>query len=298
MKDDTKTEWRRRVEKALIRLLDSIGSQVSFNEAAHDLASSPFHFHRQFRRMTGETFKSCCDRIRLEKAMVMLRDTRDGITEIAYACGYTNSEMLSKAVRKAFGLSPTELRRQRSWHPQLGAANNFHYLKNSEKETWFYLNGGLQSMKTKIIEFGAKTVYGYSCTGDYWKLPGEWEKLHAIMSAHNLHAAATEYMSVFPDHNPEIPQEKKKALAGFVTGGQLEDGLDLKILDVPKGLYAVTVHYGSSEEIGPVWERWMENWLPDSGWKLDYSRPSYEWYQNRPENPEMQLTFLVTPVKK
>ncbi|WP_169744903.1 GyrI-like domain-containing protein [Paenibacillus durus] len=49
---------------------------------------------------------------------------------------------------------------------------------------------------------------------------------------------------------------------------------------IPEGLYAVTVHFGSSEEIGPTRDRWVNEWLPESGWLTDPSRPNYE-----PPNP-------------
>ncbi|WP_199925393.1 GyrI-like domain-containing protein [Paenibacillus bouchesdurhonensis] len=58
------------------------------------------------------------------------------------------------------------------------------------------------------------------------------------------------------------------------------------------------MHFGSSEEIGPTWDRWIQEWLPDSGWTIDPTRPNYEWYQNHNVPPELLLTFLCTPVVK
>ena len=298
MKDDTKIDWRHKVDKALIKLLDCAHLPLRFDEAAKELASSPYCFHRQFKRFTGETFKACLDRIRLEKAMMALRDSSKTVTEIAYECGYANSEMLSKALKKIMGLSPTKLRELRSWHPSIGSKINFHYLRNSENKTWFYINGGLSKMTTKIINFKSKTVYGYICEGNYWQLPALWEKLGKFLSEKENYHFAGECMSVFPDHGPAVPEEKKKAAAGFVSEEAPAGEFGFEKIIIPEGLYAVTVHYGSCEEIGPVWERWLKNWQPDSGWQIDYDRPNYEWYQNQPENPELQLTFLVTPVKK
>jgi len=113
-----------------------------------------------------------------------------------------------------------------------------------------------------------------------------------------LDSLETEFMSVFLDSSNEIPEDKKRAFAGFVTSKKLENTFDLEELLIPSGLYAVTVHFGSSEAIGPVWDKWMNEWLPQSGWESDYNRPNYEWYQNRSENPELLLTFLVTSVKR
>ncbi|MBN2739241.1 MAG: GyrI-like domain-containing protein [Spirochaetales bacterium] len=298
MRNDTKNDWQIKIEKALIMLLDNLDSPANFHETAKTLASSPFHFHKQFKKFTGETLKTCLSRIRLEKSMVMIRDSTKSITEIAIECGYSNSEMLSKAIKKSMGLSPSQLRKQKSWHPLISSWNNFHYLKNNENKTWFYLNGEFECMKTKIIEFPEKKFYGYECTGDFWQLPKIWEKLHKQLSEKNLYGIIKEFMSVFPDQNPGIPQTQKRAYGGFVTNEKLPPIENIKALTIPAGLYAVTVHYGSSEEIGPVWDQWIENWLPNSGWKQDHTRPNYEWYQNQTDNPELLLTFLVTSVKK
>ncbi|MDT3427056.1 hypothetical protein J2Z22_002590 [Paenibacillus forsythiae] len=42
----------------------------------------------------------------------------------------------------------------------------------------------------------------------------------------------------------------------------------------------------------------MKEWLPESGWQADPSRPNYEWYQNSCVPAELSLTFLCTPVVK
>lgn len=153
-------------------------------------------------------------------------------------------------------------------------------------------------MDTKIVQFDEKRFYGYKTVGDYWQLPQLWERFFGTICKNGLEGLGVEFMSVFLDSSEDVPQEKKRAFAGFVTGKKLEETLDFEELLIPAGLYAVTVHFGSSEAIGPVWEKWMKEWLPDSGWEPDFSRPNYEWYQNRLENPELLLTFLVTPVKR
>ena len=110
MRDDTRIDWHRKVDEALIKLLDSLDYPPDFKKIAAEVASSPYHFHKQFRALTGETFKSCADRLRLEKAVGMIREGEKSITAIAFECGYATAEMLSKAVRKTWGMSPSRLR--------------------------------------------------------------------------------------------------------------------------------------------------------------------------------------------
>ncbi len=297
MRNDTRIDWHRRVDEALITLLDCIEDPPAFAQLARGLASSPYHFHKQFRSLTGETFHACVMRLRLEKAMHLLRTGSGTVTSIALACGYANGEMLSKAVKRAFGLTPGEIRQKRDWHPFVPSPIGVHYSGKNDRRSWFYVQGESETMETKIVQFEEKRFYGTGIVGDYWQLPDAWQKFFAYAEKKNLAGKGTEWMSLFPDSDPAIPQEKKRAWAGFVVPAALE-GVEPDCVMIPSGLYAVTVHFGSSEMIGPVWEKWMTEWLPASGWECDYSRPNYEWYQNRLDNQELLLTFLVTAVKR
>lgn len=297
MRNQTRTDWHRKVDEALITLLDSIGSAPAFAELARDLASSPYHFHKQFRLLTGETFHACVMRLRLEKAMHLLRTSSETITSIALECGYANGEMLAKAVKRAFGLRPLEIRGKREWHPFLPSPIGFHYSGINERRSWFYVQGDTERMETKIVQFEEKRFYGMGIVGDYWQLPEAWQRFMAYANKANIAEKGKEWMSVFPDCDPAIAQEKKRAWAGFVASSPIESA-ELDCVMIPSGLYAVTVHFGSGELIGPVWEKWTNEWLPSSGWECDYTRPNYEWYQNKLDNQELLITFLVTAVKR
>ncbi len=297
MRYDTRIDWHRRVDEALIKLLAGLDEPPSLARAAEESAASPFHFHKRFKGLTGETFKACADRLRLEKAMHMLCSGAESVTHIAFECGYSSVEMLSKAVRRALGLSPSGLRALKGRPPLMPSRIGLHYPAGSARKTWFYAQGG-GDMETKIVDFEEKRFYGYEIVGDYWQLPKQWERIHALAQENGLYRLGKEFMSVFVDASDSVPAEKKRAYAGFTTQERLEDSFGLKELLIPSGLYAVTVHFGSSEAIGGVWDRWMKEWLPVSGWVPDYSRPNYEWYQNRLDKPELLLTFLVTSVKR
>ena len=91
---------------------------------------------------------------------------------------------------------------------------------------------------------------------------------------------------------------EKRSDAGLVLGGDVELGEELFAYETPGGLYAVTPYFGSSEEIGPAWVKWRADWLSKSGWKLDKTRPSLEWYQGSQDltPTELHLTLLCDPV--
>jgi AraC family transcriptional regulator len=276
----------------------SLDEPLSLKAISVEVCSSPYHFHRKFRELTGESVHACVRRLRLERAMALLRNTDGSVTDIALDSGYETPEAFSKAFKAVHGLTPTEARRFRNWDGLIYSKAGLHYDERN-KSHWFYLNSkGDDSVETKIISFPKKRAVGVEVIGDYWGLPKAWEKLRGILVTNNLYASGKEFMCVFPDHDNNIPMSEKKSYAGMVVDTGFDNKYGLSELVIPEGLYAVTVHFGSSEEIGPTWERWQKEWLPESGWSIETSRPMYEWYQNDSPDPELNLTFLCTPMKK
>ena len=69
---------------------------------------------RTFRRVTGKTPIDYLLQIRLDRARVMLSDPERSITEIAFACGFQDSNYFSRRFREALGVSPRAFRQEQA----------------------------------------------------------------------------------------------------------------------------------------------------------------------------------------
>jgi AraC family transcriptional regulator len=79
---------------------------LSLEALAEIACFSPFHFHRLFKSLTGETVNDCVTRLRLERAVAMLKGAPTmTITEAAFACGFTEAATFSRAFRKQYGIT-------------------------------------------------------------------------------------------------------------------------------------------------------------------------------------------------
>jgi AraC-like DNA-binding protein len=77
-------------------------------EVAH---FSPYHFHRVFSTMVGETLSRFISRLRVERAATLLvQHTDRAITDIAVDCGFTNPSSFARSFRESFGMSASEWR--------------------------------------------------------------------------------------------------------------------------------------------------------------------------------------------
>jgi AraC family transcriptional regulator len=101
-------------ERDIIELLHHIrrrlDDDVSLDALAARAGWSPFHVHRAFRRVTGETPKQYTQRLRLERAASKLITSGEPIVRVASAAGFASHEVFTRAFRRHFGSTPVSYR--------------------------------------------------------------------------------------------------------------------------------------------------------------------------------------------
>jgi AraC family transcriptional regulator len=70
---------------------------------------SPFHFARVFAQAVGASPHRYIVRLRLERAVELVRARRSGLAEIAACTGFADQSHLSRWVRRVYGVSPSQL---------------------------------------------------------------------------------------------------------------------------------------------------------------------------------------------
>jgi AraC family transcriptional regulator len=101
-------------ERDILQLLRDIrrnlDGDVSLTAMAARAGWSRFHFHRAFRRVTGETPKQYSQRLRLEHAATRLVTGAEPIVSIAAGAGFSSHEVFTRAFRRHFGRTPAAYR--------------------------------------------------------------------------------------------------------------------------------------------------------------------------------------------
>src|SRR5260370_1067030 len=89
------------------RVLDYIGEHLDGELSLAKLSEigcfSPFHFHRIFQGVTGETLNSHVRRVRLERAAALMKASpRKRITDVALEAGFAGTAEFSRAFKNRF----------------------------------------------------------------------------------------------------------------------------------------------------------------------------------------------------
>lgn len=104
----TTDSYVERVNRAIDHVVAHLAEPLRLSVLARVALLSPFHFHRVFQALVGETPADFVKRLRLEKALglMLTRPRAPPLTAIALACGFASSSDFSRCFKQRFGVSP------------------------------------------------------------------------------------------------------------------------------------------------------------------------------------------------
>lgn len=106
-------EYTRRINAVISHVRENLNEALPLETLARVAGFSPFHFHRLFKSITGESVSDLVMRLRLERAVMLLRSSPAcTITSAAFASGFQSASVFSRTFKKHYGFSA------RSWDRQ------------------------------------------------------------------------------------------------------------------------------------------------------------------------------------
>lgn len=101
--------------KAVAFIERNFTENITSEEIAANAGLSSRHFQRQFKKTYLITPQKYIFTLRMQKAMTLLAQTKESITEIAYQCGYQDSSLFARRFRSHTGISPREYREKENF---------------------------------------------------------------------------------------------------------------------------------------------------------------------------------------
>ncbi len=89
----------------------SFQRRLTLAEIGQALECSPFHLSRAVRAATGLSIHRILVRYRLRHALELVLDSMAGLSEVAYATGFSSHSHLTDAFRREYGCTPSRARR-------------------------------------------------------------------------------------------------------------------------------------------------------------------------------------------
>ncbi len=109
--EKTKIEYETRIQNVIHHIETHYSESISNETLAEIALFSPYHFHRVFKEVTGETIGDFIKRVRLEKAShILLYQPTLSIAEIALQCGFSSPGTFARSFKEYFSISATDFR--------------------------------------------------------------------------------------------------------------------------------------------------------------------------------------------
>ncbi|MBP2311424.1 AraC family transcriptional regulator [Azospirillum soli] len=282
-KPDTLLDYGRRIERVVTHIGAHLDEPLDLERLAAIACFSPYHFHRIYRAMTGETAADTLRRSRLHRASGDLVRGTDEIARIARRAGYGSVEAFTRAFGQSYGISPAAYRRQGRLVPPVPTDQNPEAIMHD----------------VTIRDLPTVRVAAISHAGPYMEIGTAFERLYTWAAARGLMGPQVRSFAIYYDDPEAVPPEKLRSKAALMLDLKaVEDGA-VQMIEIPGGKHAVLRHKGPYAELEGAY-RWLyRDWLPTSG-HTPANRPCVEEYLNscRSLPPEEWLTDICLPLEE
>jgi len=95
--------------KKLLKLISEKYAYITFDDAAEFMKFSKPYFSKYFNRMSGMTFTSYLNIIRIEKAVKLLNGSKLTVTEVAQRTGFCTIRSFNRVFKELTGFTPKSL---------------------------------------------------------------------------------------------------------------------------------------------------------------------------------------------
>jgi len=134
--EDAKTKSKYEKFRSLINHINShYMDEITLEWAADYAGFSKYHFSRLFKDYTDVTFSDYLMHRRMQAARILLTDTSNTVTEIAFQTGFNNLTSFTRSFRNATGKTPSEFRQIQQANKALHAAAEAEASSSVSEET-------------------------------------------------------------------------------------------------------------------------------------------------------------------
>lgn len=282
MKSETRNAYLRRVDAVLARLQAAIlaGDELpDLAELAATAHLSPFHFHRVWRALTGETVGGSVARLRLSRALQLLGDAGVGVANVALAVGYETPQALSRAFRDRLDASPAELRADPARRAALMAR-----LESPARDA-----EDLVPLRVEVVSVAPFQIVALRNRGAFADLDQAYGTLFEWAAGAGLVEAVIGLHGIPRGDHRDVPPADLEFDCAIRLSVPADPEAPLCRLSVEGGTHARVRHVGSYDRLEDVVDQLLADWLPDSGRVLRDAPIRFEFLDDPETVPEPLL---------
>ena len=272
-----------RINTVIDYVREHLNDDLSLDTLARVAGFSPFHFHRLFKSVTGETVNEIVVRLRLERAAALLRATPQlSITDAAFECGFKSVAVFSRAFKKQYKLNARQWDRQ----SPLKNSKNGQVLKGFSRYTLEHLSdfAEREGFRVHIRSLPAQRLAYIRVYDSYSKFSRVKEAYQDLIDWYRQRGGLLEKTTLYgmSQDNPEVTPLRLCRFDWCMTiPDNWESEGNVSVIDFPACQVAAIHCFGNIIQEDKAIQYLFRYWLPRSRYQ-PANLPGMEIYRRQP----------------
>jgi AraC family transcriptional regulator len=281
-KQQTQASYQARLDRVVDHIYTHLDEDIRPESLAEIACLSPYHWHRIYVAMRGETIGATLRRLRLLKAADRLANSDLDLNAIAERAGYSGADAFARAFREAYGKTPADYR-------ATGSHAAFKAAAEAEDRAGF---------PVAIETLPASRCASVAHSGSYMLIDRAMGRLFTALATQKLIAPDQAMRAVFFDDPDLTPVNALRSRACSPVAEDTPLAAPLEEVVLRGGLYARLRYRGPYADMKGAYRWLLGAWLSHSGYEPD-DEPIFEAYLNNPQHvaPTDLLTDIHLPLR-
>lgn len=296
-------DYKSRINRVFEFINENLEADLSLNTVSEIAFFSPFHFHRVFKFITGETLNEYVSRQRVEKSALDLLHKRTSISELAHKYGFSDNSSFSRAFKKYFRVSPKEFRKENpNKHSKIRQLESKNGQVSPDYEKYIYIIDDLKkwtdmNAKIEIKETPELNLVGVTHIGVNG-IENAFEKLTKWAIPKGLLKSSEAKMGrIFYDSFKVTAPDKVRMSIFLTTIEPIKTEGEINGLTIKKGKCIVGRFEITPIEFEKSWTS-LFIWMNENGYKKSSENPFEIYHNDFREHPENKfITDLYIPIE-
>jgi AraC family transcriptional regulator len=281
-KQQTQDSYQARLDRVVDHIYAHLDEDIRPEGLAEIACFSPYHWHRIYVAMRGETIGATIRRLRLLRAADRLANSDLPIDVIAERASYSGADAFARTFRDSYGKTPADYR-------AAGSHAVFKAAAEAEDHAGF---------PVAIETLPATRCASVAHTGAYTQIDQAMGRLFTALATQKIIASDQPMRAVFFDDPGLVSVDalRSRACSPVAEALPLDPPLEETVLR--GGLYARLRYRGPYADMKGAYRWLLGVWLPQSAYEPD-DDPIFEAYLNNPQHvaPTDLLTDIHLPLK-
>jgi AraC family transcriptional regulator len=277
-----RARYEARLNRVLDHIHDHLDEPLDIDRLAEIACLSPYHWHRIYQAMHGETVAATVRRLRLHRAAGYLANGSMPLAQIAERSGYSSLQSFSRTFRAMFGMPPAQYRKR-------GTHSRFRPARSGDHE--------MVMREVVIRDVPAMQVVTVDHVGSYMQIGKAFDALMGWLAARDLLCPEMRMVGIYYDDPGAVAEAALRSKAGVVLPRAVEVAAPVSVTLLRGGRYAVLRHTGPYADMAAAYQWLYGEWLVQSGHEAA-DAPAFEEYLNNPKDtaPSDLVTEICLPL--